>query len=181
MNHYLLTLPRFYGPPVKVPNNEVIKITKRGLLPLTTKLFNTTRQGNILPQLKNSPLVLIGQLCDDDCFAIFDKQELNIFKNWRKILTDYWNYTNCLWDILLKQLIMQKSSILSQQANVIIRKDQTKLELASYLHGCAFSPTLLTFNFARRKNFLHSWQGIKELNFEKLLITPVATAKGYLF
>lgn len=64
--------------------------------------------------------------------------------------------------------------------NAIIRRDKTKLELAQYLHACAFSPALSTFQKAIRKSHLLTWPGVDNINFERTLLSTIPTAKGHL-
>ena len=63
---------------------------------------------------------------------------------------------------------------------MIVRRDKTKTEHAEYLHKCAFSPALSTFQRAIRKGHFISWPGIHEINFEKFISNIVPTAKGHL-
>ena len=63
---------------------------------------------------------------------------------------------------------------------MIIRKDKRKSELAEYLHKCAFSPSLSTFQKTIRKGNFVTWPGINEINFKKFIINILPTAKGHL-
>ena len=53
------------------------------------------------------------------------------------------NVTDGLWDIPLHQPIERENKI-----NAIIRKNTSKNKLANYLHACAGSPSLSTFQRA---------------------------------
>ena len=66
------------------------------------------------------------------------------------------------------------------RANAIIRQDKTKYELASYLHACAFSPSISTFQKAIRRGHFITWPGIENINFEKILRATIPSAKGHL-
>ena len=48
------------GPKVKLPNNEEIQASKKGLLPLPTTLSTTARTAHVFKGLTNSSLVTIG-------------------------------------------------------------------------------------------------------------------------
>ena len=64
--------------------------------------------------------------------------------------------------------------------NYIIQKDKSKLELAQYLHACAFSPKQSTFQECiDRGNFI-TWPGIEDIRFKRLLHKPLATSLGHL-
>ena len=52
--------------------------------------------------------------------------------------------------------------------------------MAEYLHKCAFSPLLLTFQRAIRKGYFQSWPGIDNINFEKIITNLIPTTKGHL-
>ena len=68
----------------------------------------------------------------------------------------------------------------TQQINYIISRDRNKTELAQYLHGCAFSPVISTFQQCiKNRNFI-TWPGIDDLNLRKLIDHTEATIKGYL-
>ena len=53
----------------------------------------------MLEGLSNASLLSIGQLCDDDCVAVFDKGHLRIFKQGILILKGQRNLIDGLWDI----------------------------------------------------------------------------------
>ena len=59
------------GPSAKLPNNTVIKTTSKGYLPYPSCLSSTAKEALIYPDLKNAFLLSIGQLCDDNCLALF--------------------------------------------------------------------------------------------------------------
>eukprot|EP00957_Ditylum_brightwellii_P089216 6794229-Ditylum_brightwellii.AAC.1 len=74
-----------------------------------------------------------------------------------------------------------KYTISKQEAlNVIIQKDRTKLELAQYLHVCAFSPALSAFQKTINKGHFKSWPGINNISFKEILNTPEAAALCHL-
>ena len=160
------------GPRVGIPNGMKMNTIAKGHLPLHHLLTNKACQANIIKGLNNASLLSIGQLCDDDCVAIFDKRFLNIYKGKHKIIRGVRNWNDGLWDVHLPTQ--------EQRLNMIVRKDKTKIELAEYLHKCAFSPSLPTFQRAIRNGNLVTWPGINDINFEKYVQNLVPTAKGHL-
>ena len=68
------------GPKAKLPNNTYISSTSIGELPFTAALSQSAKESLIFPELKNASLLSIGQLCDDDCLALFHKKFLWILK-----------------------------------------------------------------------------------------------------
>ena len=93
-------------------------------------------------------------------------------KKGKLILTGTRNWTDGLWDIIIPQK--------QQSINAIIRFDKTKYELAEYLHKCAFSPSLVTFQKAINKGHFITWPGINDINFNKFIKNTLSTAKGHL-
>lgn len=130
---------------------------------------------HIFPGIKSSSLISLGQLCDDGCTAMLNNKEIGIDKINTMILHGKRNWTDGLWDIKIPT-----TNTMSVCANVIIRQDKTKYELATYLHGCAFSPVLGTFQKAIGQGHLVTWLGIDSMNFEKVIYAIVTSAKGHL-
>jgi hypothetical protein len=70
------------GPSVQVANGEHIEPTKRAIVPLAKELSTQSKVGHIFDSLKSGSLISLGQLCDDDCVALFSKYDVKIYKNW---------------------------------------------------------------------------------------------------
>ena len=64
------------GPAAKLPNNTLIKTTSKGYLSYPDCLSSNAKAALIYPALKNASLLFIGQLCDDNCVALFHKKFL---------------------------------------------------------------------------------------------------------
>lgn len=135
----------------------------------------------MLPHLTNSSLLSIGQLCDNNCVAIFDKYAVNIYQQAKRILTGTRNLNDGLWDIHLpsttKNIISSPSTL---SLNTIIHKNMPKSQLAAYLHACAFSPTLDTFQKAINNSQFLTWPAIDKINIKKFLTDQTATHMGHL-
>ena len=56
---------------VQLPNNTHLQQISTGQLPLNPSLSRQARQGHILKGLDNASLLSIGQICDDDCIAVY--------------------------------------------------------------------------------------------------------------
>ena len=84
------------------------------------------------------------------------------------------NWTDGLWDI---ELPLPPPT---QTYHAIITKNQTKTELAQYLHACCFSPTPSTFLRAIRNSNFITWPGLTAKNIAKHLGPVITTAKGHL-
>ena len=85
----------------------------------------------------------IGQLCNDDCIAVFTKENMKVLKDEKIILHGIRNQSDGLWDVPLHTPM---KSI--EKANAIINKNQSKQQLAEYYHRCCFSPNIRTFTEA---------------------------------
>ena len=95
----LKNLTKIDGLRVQLPNNELISATVQGELPLSKYLSPTAKRAMVLPKLKSSNLISIGQLCDDGCSIILNKSKLLAFKNNKIILKGTRNRNDGLWDI----------------------------------------------------------------------------------
>ena len=99
--------------------------------------------------------------------------KLHIFKDGKLILSGNRNFTDGLWDVPF-----QSNKI--DNINYIVTTDKNKSDLARYLHACAFSPVISTFQKCiNRGNFI-TWPNIDNLNFKKIIDTTEATLKGHL-
>ena len=170
--------PVLNGPRVNLPNSQIIQANLRGKVPQLKRLGNDASEAHVFEHLKNALLVSIGQLCDQDCIAVFDKQKLHIFRHGELVLDGVRNHVDGLWDIVFNPTL--KNPPVIQHANVIVRADQTKTNLAEYFHKCLFSPPLVTIQMAVRLGHLSTWPGIRKLNFLKLIYDTIPTAKGHL-
>ena len=69
------------GPIAKLSNNTTIQSNRQDLLPFSTSLNNKGRDALVYPDLKNAPLLFIGQLCDVNCITFFNKYLLEIIND----------------------------------------------------------------------------------------------------
>ena len=77
---------------------EYIRHLKRNL-PLYSKLSKKARIAKILPELRSSSLLSLGQLCDDDCDILLNKKKMYVIKDKELILQGTRNKLDGLWDI----------------------------------------------------------------------------------
>ena len=95
----LSDITHFSGPTVMIPNGESIQATRQGILPLSPLLSLEAQQTAILPQLKISSLILLGQLADDSCTIVLDDKELTAIKKEKIVLQGVHNKREDLRDI----------------------------------------------------------------------------------
>ena len=125
-----------------LPDGKTIQATYEGNLPLHP---NLNIKALIFPKLTNESLLSIGQLCNQGCTALFNKNIMKIYKEKDIILQGERDWKDELWKINLK----------NNKINYIIRQDQSKTELVQHLHACAFSPVSSTLQKCINKgNFL---------------------------
>ena len=162
------------APKCQLPDGTIISPKEQGEIKQFKNLSESAKLAYVHPALKSASLISIGQLCDDGCTATFDKTKLEIIKNNKIIVQGHRNPDDGLWDIPLD------TTPNNIKINAIIRKNSTKHKLANYLHACAGSPSLSTFQKAIKKGYFLSWPGIEEINFEKYIPNQEATAKGHM-
>jgi hypothetical protein len=166
-----------------LPNSSTIQASQAGKLPFHPSLSDKATTAHVLNGITNSSLINLGQLCDDDCIAIFTKQKMHVCKNKMCVLSGTRNHTDGLWDIPLATTSLSSLSLAPTPvfaANAIIRKDMTKTALAQYLYGCCSSPVLSTWQQAIRNGNFVTWPGIDSLSIDKHLPKSIASAKGHL-
>ena len=134
----------------------------------------------MIPHITNTSLLSIGQLCNDDCIALFHKKFLHIYKNNKLILRGNRNQLDGLWDIPFRQCPQMFAQTKRQVLNVILQKNKTKFQLANFYHGDMCSPVLTTLQKAIRNNHLVSWPAIHKINFPLNIIDTRAIDMGHL-
>ena len=161
------------GPVAQLPNNSFVRATYEGIIKLHPDLSTIAQKVLVFPELKNESLISISQLTNDGCEITFDKNKAIVHKNNKILFEGVKNKWDNLYDLTLPIKPPDKM-------NVIIRQDQTKLELAQFLHATAFSPAISTFQKAIRNGNFVTWPGINAINFEKVLKTTMPTEQGHL-
>jgi hypothetical protein len=176
------------GPSVQVSSGENINIetTKSANIPLAKELSTQAKVGHIFDSLKSGSFISIGQLCDDECVALFTKYNVKIYKNGQVIIVGERNATNGLWNIPLAPKAIpseptQTTALATHHSgNGAIQDDGTKQDLATFLHANAYSPTPSTFLRAIQRNHFKSWPGLTGSLVTKHLAKALATSKGHL-
>ena len=141
------------GPRATLPDNTMIQASTTGNLPLHSDL---TIPSLVYPKLTSELLLSVGQLCDNGCFVLFHEHGLLIFKNNQLVLSGKRNKNDGLYDVPFP----------AEKINYIITRDKSQTELAQFLHGCAFSPAISTFQTSINKGNFITWPGISQLNFK---------------
>jgi hypothetical protein len=159
-----------------LPDSTLIQATHAGLLPLPSALSTKAKTAHVLDGITNSSLISIGQLCDNDCIAVLNKNKLQVFKNEKCILQGPRNPIDGLWDISIP---LASRSPPKHHINAIIRKDLSKTQLVQYLYGCCGSPVVSTWKKAIKNGNFITWPGIDSLSIDAHLPKRVASTKGH--
>ena len=146
---------------------------RTGKTPLESSLSDHAKKAHIFDVLHISSFILLVQLCDDECVAILDKNEINILKGKTLILKGQRNKTYGPWDIYI-------SIPVRHCATSITTKEKTKTELIQYLHGCCFRPTPRAFMKAINNGNLLTWPGLNNKNLLKHLPPRIETTLGHM-
>ena len=65
---------------VKEANSNILTPKQQGTTKLAPQLSKTAQHSFIFDDLVTGSLISIGQLCDDNCIALFSKHNVNIVK-----------------------------------------------------------------------------------------------------
>ena len=84
---------------VTLPDSQAITSTTQGQLPFDNNLSSKAKTAIILPKLKSSLLISLGQLCDNDCHIHLNKEEMKVYKKEDLIMKGVRNKRDGLWDI----------------------------------------------------------------------------------
>ena len=87
------------------------------------KLSSKSQEALIFPNLTNESLISVGQLCDDNCEVVFDKNKVNVIKNEEIIIQGTRNKSDGLYDLQINQ----EDQNCEHKINYIITKDKSKL------------------------------------------------------
>ena len=170
------------GPYVKVADGRIMSPTKKASLPLPKGFTRQARLAYSFNNLKSGTLISIGQLCDDDCVAIFSKYDVKIIRN-NKILIRGRRTDNGLWKLPIGSNHAAPTTTSSNNehvANGVIQLDSTKRELAEYYGATLFNPVKSTIIHAINRHHFDTWPGMTSKLIRKHLPKRLATAQGHL-
>ena len=132
-------------------------------------LTKQSTTANILPGLKSASLIALGKFCDDGCHDILNGNACYVMKDNKVLLRGTRNHHDSLWDIPFPQMpsfanhAYQLSTTATRQLlNIIIRKNETKYNLARFLHAALGGPVNSTLLKAIKLNFLTTFPGLTQ-------------------
>ena len=86
--HKLLNItPTPSGPSVLAANGSAMPSSATGTLPLAPQLSTKAQEAIVLDNLQTGTLILLDQLCDNNCIALFTKYDVKIVKHNQVIIT----------------------------------------------------------------------------------------------
>jgi hypothetical protein len=145
-----------------MPNGTTIQSSQTCNL-LLTDLPHQARQVHILPGLVHNSLILVGQLCNNECSVTFTQDYVSRDPKSR------------LWRVNLKQNMTTKVAQYKHAHDNNNQKD-----LINYLHAACFSPVKSTWIKAIKNGIFLSWPGLNEHSVEKYLSKSTSTTKDHL-
>ena len=169
-NVKLTTTPKL----VQLPTQDIMKSSHDATLNIA-QVSIPAKTATVYPKITGSSLLSIGQLCDDNCTAIFTKTDMKVIKNKSVILQGKRNRQDGLWDVMLKDIPPPSAKL-----NAIINKTQSKEKLASYYHACCYSPCISTLTQAVKNGNFNSWPGMVDQNLCNFMKRTMATSMGHL-
>jgi hypothetical protein len=133
-------------------------------------------------------MISIGQLCDDNCVALFTRYNVKLYKDGNIIILGERNKNNGLWTIPLAPQAATLPPLMrhtplspaSHSAKGAIRHARTKEDLAVFLHACAFSPLPSSFLRAFTRGHFSYWPGLTPAFITKHLPNSLAFSMGHL-
>jgi hypothetical protein len=142
---------------------------------LLTNIPHQARQAHILPGLVHNSLILVGQLCDNECSVTFTHDQVTVSRNGKDVMYGSRSPKARLWRVNLKQKMNTKLA----QCNHAHDNNNQK-DLINYLHAACFSPVKSTWIKAIKNGNFSSWPGLNEHSIEKYLSKSTSTAKDNL-
>ena len=77
---FLSNIKPYRSPSITLLNREMLDPSHKRTLPLSSQLSSEATEAAVLPKLKSSSLISLGQICDENCTIIFDKENLVTLK-----------------------------------------------------------------------------------------------------
>jgi hypothetical protein len=147
-------------------------------------LPSAARRVHIVPNLKTSSLLLMGQLCDAGCVVTFDATSVSVHLENDRILAGVRTPGTGLWHLSLVQPAHVPAApapfppLLHQSYSAV--QSATPAELVAFAHATLFSPALSTLQTALDRGFLPSFAGLTSKTLRKHPPQSVAMIKGHL-
>lgn len=163
------------GMSASTASNCTIKGTSKGNLPISC-LSPTATECHRIPTIQ-APSFSIGQVCDDNCIAVFTNQAVTISKVsdinvtcMKEPTITGCQATNKLWNIPAPKQPTHMANSACTQVNAN--------ELAAFLHATAGHPALQAFCKAIDAGWFITWPGLSSPLIHKHLKQSIPTIMG---
>lgn len=170
-SHCLDKTPVTNGVVVHIPNGDTMKASHTALLDLPTLPVAATT-AHVFQEL-TTPLISVGQLCDNGCTATFTATNATIQHSNNTILEGQRDDDSGLWTLVTHKKRPNHAALNVHCLN-------SKSELATFFHQCCFSPVPATWIKAIQAGYFAAWPGFTVDLINKHLPKSMATAKGHL-
>jgi hypothetical protein len=145
-------------------------------IPALAALPAAARIAHIFPQMGNISLLSMGQLCDNGCKAIFERNRITVYFEDKIVMTGTRSReTNYLWYI-----DDDHPAEPMHHAMQAINQSAKAADLVEFAHASFFSPTIATLKTALHKNYITNFPGLTMQSLKRHAPNSPATAKGHL-
>ena len=137
------------------------------------KVSTESKKAHIMPELRNTSLIYIGKLCDEDCIETFSKEKVVITKEGETILSGERDHKNKLCNINM--------ATGNQEVNLLRSgNNQTIQQRIMFLYEALFSPRISTLKKAIKEGHFHTWPLLITDNVTKYIPETIASLKGHM-
>jgi hypothetical protein len=170
---------------VRLPNGYIIMSTHTALLDLPT-LPLAARQAHLFPDLSNSALLSISQVCDHGFEARFNSKTVRIMHDDTVIFAGlvrllHWPLANLpTTKHLAAHYIPLVPQLDYQPTANNVHELTVKLDIVTYLHRACFSPVPSSWLKAIDAGHFATWPGLTIDLVRKHLAKSVATSKDHM-
>ncbi len=155
---------------VELPNQQLIRSTHTGTLPIEGLPPEATT-AHLFPELGDTSLISIGQLCDAGCEAHFTATTVEITFQGKVILQGTRDdESRGLWMLTLP----------AENVAHAVRSHATTEQQVAFAHAALFSPAISTLKKALDRGYLSPFPGLTSKTLKQYPPHSMATAKGHL-
>jgi hypothetical protein len=141
------------------------------------RLPRKARLVKLVPDLSVNILISIGQLCDNDCEALFTKSAVFIYHDGSVILQGTRQGPNSLWTLAPPKTTSPASAFAARPAP--LPSTIKPADVVAFLHAALGSPSISTLEQALRRNYIHGFPGLTLRSLQRHPPHSRATFQGH--
>ena len=165
---------------VIVPNGNIMTSTATAHLPLPNLLPRTTKS-HAFTKLASGSLLSVGQICDNDCTAVFNATSVNMYRNQDlRILPMRPPIISGTRNMPSDPLYNIRLPTTTNRANAMTAKLPYLQDRIAFYHAALFSPVLSTWTHAINAGYLDSWPDLTSKQITQYAPRSEATAMGHM-